>query len=223
MILFFFSSLAFVSFPSRSDAILSNSNVPPHIEVSGSLGVDQGNICQPTYGNETLNSDRNYDWCSNIALSNVDRPWISYSLPNTIMKLTGYSLRNGCCRYSCCCDPLTGKRIDGYCCCRLYSFSLEGSNNNIDWFTIHKIEGKKDFYYCKYETYEFPKTQSYRYVRLVLDQEWNACPRCMQINQIEFYGEAIQTSGDFVPDLNNFNENDNDESVSIIGKVKQNK
>ena len=138
--------MQFIAFPERKDALLANNPSDVYTEASGSLGLYYKGKCHQTFPNETVNFDKKMDWCSNIAKGQDDNPWISYSLPNTVMKLTGYSLRNGCCRYSCCCDPLTGKRIDGYCCCRLYSFSLEGSNNNIDWSTIHKIEGKKDFY-----------------------------------------------------------------------------
>ena len=212
-----FTLLSFVAFPERSDAIISKSKVAPHIEVSGSLGVDRGNKCQITYGNETLTADRNRDWCSNIAFGEDDKPWISYSFPGMVMSLKGYSLRNGCCRYSCCCNPSTGERIDGYCCCRLYSFSLQGSNDNKEWETIHKVEGKKDFYYCKYESFEFDKLQVFKYVRFVLDKQWSGCQRCMQINQIEFYGSTYSTNSDLDPYLNN---NDSDESISIIGKVK---
>ena len=52
------------------------------------------------------------------------------------------------------------------------------------------------------------------FLRILLDEQLPGCKFCMQINQIEFYGDVIdsQFAGSFESD-------DNDESVSIIGKV----
>ena len=211
--------LAFVSFPNKEDALFSNSQkLNPQITASGSLGLYFGDEkCQQTYPNQTLVEDKNLDWCSNIASpgKNSEMPWISFSYPKKSMRLTGYAVRNGCCRYSCCCDATTGKVIDYYCCCRLYSFSLQGSNDNRTWKTIHKIEKANDFYRCTYKIFEFQKTEPFNYIRFVLDEEWPGCPKCMQINQIELYGN-IHDSYSF----SSFEDND-EETVSIIGKIKR--
>ena len=42
------------------------------------------------------------------------------------------------------------------------------------------------------------------------------CPKCMQINQIEFYGQLFDA---FRPLITN--DDDPEESISIIGKVKR--
>ena len=170
-----------------------------------------------SYPNLTFAGSNSDEWCSNIIQTGSNmKPWISYKILNKKMKIHGYSLRNGCCYHSCCCNN-ENKIIDYYCCCDLYSYSLQGSNDNKEWETIHKVEGKKDFYYCKYESFEFDKLQVFKYVRFVLDKQWSGCQRCMQINQIEFYGSTYSTNSDLDPYLNN---NDSDESISIIGKVR---
>ena len=209
--------VAFVSFPSRKDSILTQKDVKSVVEASGSLGLEYDGGCQQTYPNQTLVGDERYDWCSNMASTEEENPWISFYFPNKAIKLTGYALRNGCCRYACCCDPKTGKSIDGYCCCRLYSFSLLGSNDNHTWKTIHKVEEKRDFYYCKFELFEFPQTEAFHFLRIALDKPWKGCPRCLQLNQIEFYGETINSFSGYYDSLS---EEENDESISIIGKVK---
>ena len=130
------------------------------------------------------------------------------------MQLTGFSIRNGCCDYFCCCDD-SGKIYDVECCCMLYSFTLEGSQDNRTWTAIHKEERVKDFYACESKTYEFSKTVEYKYVRIIQDEPYPGCMTCMQINQVELYGTAVDRM--LIDDME-----DNDESVSIIGKVNRN-
>ena len=216
-----FITIAFIAFPDKKDALFAKSNKNSLItSASGSLGLYYGDQkCKQTYPNETLIEDKNIDWCSNIAPSNTDgeMPWISYSFPHKSVRLTGYAVRNGCCRYSCCCDSETGKVIDYYCCCRLYSFSLQGSNDNQTWKTIHKVEKANDFYRCAFKTFNFPQTESFNFIRFVLDEEWPGCPKCMQINQIELYGDLYDS-------LYSYSNEDNypdEESISIIGKIKK--
>ena len=216
--LFLVSMMKFVSFPERKDSIFqkaSNKNVDIEITSSGSLGLYFDGKCHQTFPNVTISVDEDTDWCSNVAKSNEEKPWISYSLKNKVMKLTGYSVRNGCCHNRCCCyDDETF--IDGSVkCCWLYSFSLQGSNDNKTWKIIHKIEEDNEFYYCQFKTYEFQQTESFRYVRFVSDEPYPKCPFCMQINQIELYGETVESF--FSEDIE-----DNDESVSIIGKLNKN-
>ena len=210
----FFSLQLFVAFPSRKDAILQDSIAQKkkiNVYSSGSLGLHYHGNCHQTYPNETLSVNEKLDWCSNVAPSQKETPWISFNIENSFMKLTGYSIRNGCCYYLCCCvDDNTDLDV---CCCELYSYSLQGSNDNITWKTIHKIEKQKYFYYCLYKTYEFPITEPFKYIRFVQDENYPGCPFCMQINQIEFYGEVLK--GDY----SYFGENEDEEAVSIIGKI----
>ena len=213
-------SMAFVALPDRSDALLTKTDRNLlHIETSGSLGLFLGDSkCRATNPNDTLESDLKTDWCSNLVKENGEKPWISYHFTNKAMKLKGYAVRNGCCYYDyCCCDPDTGKYLDFACCCRLYSFSLLGSNDNKTWKTIHKVEKDSTIRWCQIKNYEFQTTESFNFVRLRMDEEKPGCPKCMQINQIELYGE---TKGATFYD-EDFNNQDEDESVSIIGKIKR--
>ena len=211
--------MKFISFPERKDSIFqkaSNKNTDIEIAASGSLGLYFDGKCHKTFPNETVNIDQKMDWCSNVAKSNEEKPWITYNLKNKAMKLTGYSVRNGCCYHKCCCiDDQTMIDERTYCCCYLYSFSLQGSNDNKTWKIIHNVEKDDNFHRCEFKTYEFQQTESFRYIRFMLEKEYPGCPFCMQINQIELYGDT--TNSFFAEDTE-----DNDESVSIIGKLNRN-
>ena len=213
--MFFISLIQFTAFPSRDDALIAqNNNTNLIVSASGSIGFYFNRKCHLTYPNATIISDKKSDWCSNIAPSRDESPWISFSFHEKQMKLRGYSVRNGCCYYSCCCTQDKGI-IDYECCCRLYSFSLQGSNDNHTWNVIHRIEKHTTFYFCKYELYEFPETIPYKYVRLIMDEPYPGCKRCMAINQIELYGNVINS--EFAEPF----ESDNEESISIIGKINR--
>ena len=216
---FIFLAIGYDAFPLRDDSILSKNINNIRYDVSGSLGLYLGdNKCQETYPNSTLSTNRKLDWCSNIPEDESQNPWIQYSIPGQAMRLTGYSVRNGCCYYACCCNIQTGKLIDGSCCCELYSFSLQGSNDNITWKVIHRVE-KSDYYfdYCFYQTYNFPMTESFNFIRFVLEGQRKGCAKCMQINEMEFYGKTTPSS------YYNYGDSDeSDESISIIGKIKRN-
>ena len=203
--------------PSRSDGILQKALDQVIVSASGSLGFfyDDGK-CRETQPNTTLTEGDRLEWCSNAPPKNEGQPWISYSISNKAMKLTGYSVKNGCCYYSCCCVPATGEIIDGHCCCELYSYSLQGSNDNKTWTVIHSVEKDRDFPFCHVKTFEFPQTQSFDFIRFVLDEQRDYCPNCMQINQFELYGETVNSNSLLYGDLE-----ENDESISIIGKVKK--
>ena len=214
--LYFLCFVKYVAFPDKGDALFHANQGKVITSASGSLGLlNFDDKCEMTYPNQTLVANEYLDWCSNIASSKENMPWITFSIKNKRMRLTGYSLRNGCCHYACCCTE-DGHVIDYACCCRLYSYSLQGSNDNKTWITIHKIEKKQDFYWCKFETFDFPRTQEFQYVRIIQDEEWPGCPKCLQLNQIELYGDTID--GQF---YDSFEGDDNEESVSIIGKVRK--
>ena len=213
--------VAFVAFPEKSDAIFAaQKKESVSIQTSGNLGYYKDGKCHMTHGNETIESDEFSDWCSNIAENKNDpkqNPWIQYSLKGKQMKISRYSVRNGCCRYyTCCCEEENGKITDYGCCCLLYSYSLLASNDNVTWKVIHKVEKDRSFDYCGTKTFELEKiSEPYTYFRFVLDEEWPSCPKCMQINQIELYGETIGSGYIFSE------SNDDDESISIIGRVKK--
>ena len=219
MLFMFFAMVQFVSFPNRKDSIVKGREADFNIEASGKLGFYRGGQCHPTYPNSTLISDEHKEWCSNVAKVGESQPWITYSLKGKRMKLNGFSLRNGCCRYVDCCCTEDGHLIndgDVFCCCRLYSFELQGSNDNKTWKTIHQVSQKKDFYFCKFETYEFPLTEAFQYLRIVQTAPYPYCPYCMVLNEVDFYGEVLDGF------IDSFYENeDNEESVSIIGKVSK--
>ena len=98
--------VSFVAFPESKDAILSmvTDQRTINIEVSGSLGFFYENKCHKTFGNETLVADAYSEWCSNIAIDKNDplqNPWIQYSIKGKQMKISRYSVRNGCCHFYC--------------------------------------------------------------------------------------------------------------------------
>ena len=214
------SIVAFVEFPESKDSIFAHENKESiKVDVSGSLGVYHDGKCHKTYGNSTVVTNRKAEWCSNIAKvkGNPDyNPFIQYSIKGKRMKVSRYSVRNGCCDYACCCEEEGGKIIDEACCCYLYSYSLQASNDNKTWTVLHKVEKDRTFSYCLIKTFELEKiSDPYKYFRFVMDEEWPGCPKCMQINQIELYGETI-SSFDEIPECN-----EEDESISIIGRVRR--
>ena len=215
---FLITIIEFVEFPSRNDIVIASSMTNKNdlkIASSGSIGQYYSGKCHPTYPNFTVAHNSKSDWCSNIASFDDPMPWISFSLKNKAIKVTGYSLRNGCCWYDCCCLDDNHRYDYDFCCCRLYSFSFQGSNDNTTWTTIHKVENDNEYWVCLFKTFTFPKTQPFSYLRLVLDDPYPGCPKCLQINEIQIYGEEVHSLNDFESD------DDNEESVSIIGKVKQ--
>ena len=216
--MFFIVFMEFVAFPEKANAIFKTSasrGDKIDISSSGSLGLYFDGKCHQTYPNETIRQDEGMDWCSNIVdAKSGDKPWVSYSVKGRGMRLSAYSVRNGCCWHPCCCTD-DNRIIDGACCCRLYSYSLHGSNDNKTWTLIHKVEKDDEFYDCQFKTFEFKQTQSYAYIRFMLDEEYPGCPRCMQLNQLELYGETTDSF------LSMNADDESDESVSIIGKVKQ--
>ena len=214
--MFIFAILVeFKAFPNRKDALLkSESQSSVIIESSGSIGLHVDGKCKQTFPNQTIIGEEEHDWCSNIAKGNNEKPWIQYSIKGKKMSVSSYSLRNGCCFNACCCIE-TGEIIDGICCCSLYSYSLQGSNDNRTWKTLHKVEKDKYFYDCEVKTFDLDKqSEEFTYIRFILDEQRPGCLNCMQLNQIELYGNTVDSSS-------SYESNDEDESISIIGRVKR--
>ena len=205
--------MEFISFPDRKDSLFKDNEKLIDIEASGSIGVWDGAKCHQTYPNSTIIVDKKTDWCSNVATEKGDKPWITYSMRGKQMKVSSFSVRNGCCYYACCC--LNDKDIIEGCCCDLYSFSLQGSNDNKTWKTLFKAEKEQDFYYCKFKSYDVKSNDAYRYIRFVQDEPSPGCIFCMAINQLELYGQLTDSRFAIESDAD-------DESVSIIGKIRKN-
>ena len=220
LISFFILFVTFSAFPDDSTAIFANENKDLiNVESSGSMGLFRNEKCVLTYPNETLISSEDREWCSNISKDKNDpklNPFIQFSIKGKQMKVSKFAVRNGCCRYSCCCYEENGEVKYEGCCCYLYSYSLQASNDNLTWKVIHRVEKDRSFEFCMIKTFELAeKTQPYTFFRFVVDEEYPYCLKCMQINQIELYGETI--SSGYVSSYST----DDDESISIIGRVKK--
>lgn len=209
-----FLSLLFyeiIPFSERNDNILKENSNAVTYEVSGSIGQYYDGKCHQTDPSHIIDSaERKTDWCSNYNKTKDDIPWYDVSIKGKSMSLTGYAIRSGCCYYGCCCDD--GKYIQS-CCCWLYSWSLQGSNDNKTWVDLHHVEKDDKFYDCANRVFEIKKTEPYKYVRLTQTEPWPGCIFCMCINKIELYGQAVDES------LASFDSED--DSVSIIGKVSK--
>ena len=199
-----------IPFHERKDNILKSNFDDVVVTASGSIGQYYNDSCHQTNPIHAIDDQfRKIDWCSNMNKTNTDYPWLVVSLKSKKMVLTGYAIRSGCCYYDCCCTE-NGKRI--FCCCDLYSWSLQGSNDNVTWVTIHKVEADKKFYDCANRYYDIVNhNRAFKYIRLIQDQPWPGCNYCICINKMELYGHTDSMVMD--------TEDDN-EDVSIIGKIK---
>ena len=75
---------------------------------------------------------------------------------------------------------------------------------------LHKVKEDRSFNFCSYKTFELKeKSPNYKYFRFSLDQECPDMQKCMQINQIELYGETIDAGYE----MNE--ESEDEESISI--------
>ena len=206
-------------FEPRKDSVLQDKEIYSNLKISasGSIGQYYNSKCNPTYPNITVSTDNSiakYDWCSNVAPDRDHPPWIQYDFGQYRTSLVGYSLRAGCCYYGACCLDDNTYMYD--CCCSLYTFSLRGSNDNVTWDVLHRVEKDVSIEYCSNAHYDFPKTKPYKYVRLVQEEPYKGCKHCMILNRLEFYG--VSEKGD--PMAFDALDDMNDEEISIIGKVR---
>lgn len=127
------------------------------------------------------------------------------------MQLSGYYLKSGCCGAGeCCCEDVSA----AYCCdCCLYSWSLQISDNNETWKTIHKVEKDVEMRRCKEKTFKFSNTFSAKYVRLLHDESCQGDPPYLVVNKFELIG----TKGFGITDDQSV-EGDEDD-ISIIGHI----
>ncbi|EAY01409.1 hypothetical protein TVAG_230130 [Trichomonas vaginalis G3] len=170
-------------------------------------------LTKPEYAFDQI--DKKYDWCSNCGRTQDDHPWAVYSIKNKNVKINGYYLKSGCCYadQECCCFD------DRYCCeCCLYSWSLQISNDNKTWKTVHKVEKDIEMSRCKEKTYKFSETYNTKYVRLIQDESCPGDPPCIALNKIELLGQIENEDGIIFDDQ----ENEEDD-VSIIGHISKNR
>lgn len=168
---------------------------------------------KPEYAFDQM--DKNYDWCSNCGKSKEDHPYIIFNIKNHKMRLNGYYLKSGCCTTDdgCCCQE------ENYICCEccLYSWSLQISNDNTTWKTVHKVEKDNEMRRCREKTFKFSETYTSKFVKLLHDESCNGDPPCFAINKIEFSGEVIPDDSSF--DFDNVETDEDD--VSIIGHISK--
>ena len=203
-----------IPFAERHDNILKSNFDDLVVSASGSIGQYYNDKCNPTYPIHAVDSvSRKTDWCSNINKSKDDHPWLGMTLKNKKMVVTGYAIRAGCCYYDCCCGD-DGKIV--YCCCDVYSWSLQGSNDNVTWTTLHQVEKDKKFYDCQNRNFDLKdQKEAFKYIRLIQDEPWPGCNYCICINKLELYGKTDSVFGEY-------DGNEDEEAVSIIGKIKTN-
>jgi hypothetical protein len=96
----------------------------------------------------------------------------------------------------------------------MYSFSLQASNDNKTWKVLHKVEKDKNFPSCTTKTFSIQESGYFRYIKFVNDEQFPGCPNCMAINQFALYGDLQVSSGTL------YTEEENEEDVSIIGKIR---
>ena len=209
-----FLLLQIIPFPERTDNIMVNHQNDIEVSASGSIGQYYDGHCQKTTPETTVSTEATkHDWCSNINKSKTDYPWLSILVKNKRMRITGYSLRSGCCYYGCCC--LEDNHYVA-CCCSPYSWSLQGSNDNKTWVEIHRVEKDNKFYNCQNRTYDVKTDKEFSFIRIIQNEPWPGCEFCLCINKFEVYGTTV--NGDYMIEK----DFDDDESVSIIGKIKTN-
>ena len=223
-----FLSMEYISLPLRNDALLSKALTQDYelkVDSSHSLGMHFKGNCRLTFPNFTLTTESNEDWCSIVhrpsdsteSIKDNEKPFITFSLAHKLFELTSYSVRNGCCKKTCCCSDKKDKLNDVYCCCRLYSFSLWGSNNNKTWIRLQSVERDMTIRICEARTYRISYHRHFKFIKFQIDEGFPKCPFCAQVNQIEFYGKTYDTNEVF----DYTSESTEEETISIIGKVRK--
>ena len=142
-------------------------------------------------------------WCSSFDSRRVKKQWISFTFEGAKLNLQGYSLHAGCC--------------SAYrCCCKIYSWSIQGSNDNVTWTTLDKVEKDEELFDCANKSFPVKSNgNSYKTIRLIQDESEKGCPTCIDLTKIEIYGDLNDEN--YIPD-----DLEDNEEVSIIGKVTNN-
>lgn len=125
-----------------------------------------------------LNPSSEHKWCSKHDINKPGKPWIRIIFKNnTRILLKGYSIKFGCCNKDA-------------CCCKIFSWLLEGSNDNFIWTKLHVIEKNDEFIKCGERTFEIFNFEFYKYFRIRDSDFYQKCATCISILKLEFYGDV---------------------------------
>lgn len=156
-------------------------------------------------------SVKNHDWLSNLYYAFEGRPWISFSIKNARVKFDKLYIRAGCC-YTICPAERFKYNIRGC----LYTWSLQTSEDNKTWKTIHKVEKDKDFEYCNEKFYTLDRYYDARYVRIIQDDPYPGDMPGFALNKLEFFGDVIYDREDDIID-----PSEDDEDITVIGHLSR--
>ena len=152
---------------------------------------------------DVINPDSYYEFCTKYK---KEKQWFAVQFTEKSVKLKSYAIQLGCCYF-----------YDS-CCCELYSWVLEGSNDNTTWSVLDKEDKLSDFYYCNSRTFELKKaSQPYSYFRITQTETKPNCDSCIGMMRMEFFGDLV-AKGSYRPEISE--DAGDDEEVSIIGHVK---
>lgn len=215
MFLSFFSALSYSESKPGIFKKVFDSNILK-IDVSGSSKqYINGSIqmTKPEYA--VYPFDKSYDWCSNCGKTYDEHPFIIFSLSSKKFKFNSYFVRCGCCYNGCCCEEY-GYTV--HCC--LYSWSLQISDDNKTWTTVHNVEKDRQMRDCNEKTFDLDKYYTAKYVRLIQDEHCPGYPPCIAINKFELYGDTVNSETDESDEFVSYHDDDDD--VSIIGHISKN-
>ena len=82
------------------------------------------------------------------------------------------------------------------------------------WKTIHNVEKDEKLYEYTNRYFEVKYEESFNYIRLIQDKSRLGFPMCICINEFDVYGSDHDSQ--VIPSVN-----DNDESVTIIERLRQ--
>ncbi|EAY19908.1 hypothetical protein TVAG_130160 [Trichomonas vaginalis G3] len=159
---------------------------------------------------------KEYDWCSNCGRSYDENPYITYSLQNKKIKISGYFVRCGCCYHGCCCED---DYFDCFDCC-LYSWSLQISDDNRTWKEVHRVDKDDTMRRCNEKSYTLDKEYATKYIRLIQNDPCPGFPPCIAINKLEIYGDILNADNSQDDEFVSYHDDDDD--VSIIGHISKN-
>ena len=151
-----------------------------------------------------LDPNNENEWCSRVNKTKTDKPWIMAYFKRNSLKLSGYSIKAGCC-------------ADYGCCCLIYSWSLYGSNDNSTWVKLHSVKSNRILEKCKEQSFQVNENENNQFFsmfKIIQDEPEPSCWYCMDIKRIEFYGSLANSYEDNI-------DIQDDEEISIIGKVTQ--
>ena len=150
---------------------------------------------------DAINPNSYLEFCTKY----LDREqWFSVVLADKQLLMSSYAIQLGCCNFY------------DTCCCNLYSWILEGSNDNRTWYIIDKKERVNDFTKCENKEFKIPSnTQKFSHFRFTQKEPQPGCKSCIGLKRMEFFGKLY----DFQALIED--EQYLDTEVSIIGHLKK--